>query len=244
MLFICEGTTWTQNIVYQMKSLECKDYFHPDINFFDSPYTLEKDKNDEEICKLVEKREKLLDELDALPSPRMIKSHLMAFLLPKQICTVQPKMIYLSRDVKDTALSLYHMMTIMNYVGESAHDFFTSFRDDIVAYGPFYEHIGSFTQLRHLKHLLFLTYEELSANPFECVKKVNNFLECDYSDTQLQQLVEHVSFEKMKGKFGLIANSNFEYVFSLHYSYSIYLLAFFAYRFCRKGKVGGYKEVE
>lgn len=122
-------------------------------------------------------------------------------------------MIYVSREVKDVAVSMYHMCIGLNWTTGPASDFFNAFHNDIVDCGPYYEHISSYTQLRHLENLLFLTYEELSINSLESIKKVSAFLECSYNDVQLNQLVEYVSFKKMKGKFGSIAqNSNLEQV--------------------------------
>lgn len=157
----------------------------------------------------MEKREKWLDELDALPSPRIIKSHLPAYLLPKGIWSVQPKIIYISRDVKDAAVSRYYMLrnSHNSYNGPKA-DFFDDFRHDVVLYSSFHEHISSFYQLSHLKHLLLLTYEELNANTFENVKRMSQFLDCSHSDEQLHQLVEHVSFGNMQHKINMSISPN------------------------------------
>lgn len=182
--------------------MDFSEYFNsPDIDYFDAPFYFEKEDDNEEIASYVEKKEKMLDELDALPSPRMIKSHLPAYLLPKQIWTVQPKLIYISRDAKDVSVSYYHMScnNIIPNIG-SINEFFDNFRNDLVIFGPYHQHLYSYQQLRHLKHLLLLTYEEMSANTFEIVKKLSNFLECSYSDEQLYQLIDYASFGKMKQK--------------------------------------------
>lgn len=182
--------------------MDLTEYFNsPDIDYFDAPFYFENDGENEEIASFVEKKDKMLDELDALPSPRMIKSHLPAYLLPKQIWTVRPKMIYISREAKDTAVSYYHM-SLNNLIPNngSMSEFLDAFRNDLVIFGPFHHHFYSFHQLRHLKHLLLLTYEDLSAHTFENVKRMSEFLECSYSDDQLYQLIEYASFGKMREK--------------------------------------------
>lgn len=180
--------------------MSLSDYFNsPDIDYFDAPFIFETDDDNEELNSFLETKERMIDRLDALPSPRMIKSHLPAFLLPKQIWTIQPKLIHIRREAKDTAVSYYHMLhnnLISN--DRSISECFDNFRKGLVIFGPFYHHMHSFLQLRHLKHLLLLTYEELSANTFEIVKRMSEFLEYSYGDEQLYQLTDYVSFRKMR----------------------------------------------
>lgn len=192
-----------------MANMSFTDYFHPDTNFFDTLMTFEKIDNDEQLSKCTELMNKKIDEMNALPSPRMIKTHLPAYLLPRAIWTVRPKMFYISREAKDLAVSLYHMnRDCFNCFLGTTTEFFCSFCNDFIDYGPFYEHISSFWQLRHFGNLLFLTYEELSENAFECVNKISNFLECSYSDEKLRQLIEHVGFGKMREQIKSVANND------------------------------------
>lgn len=195
-----------RNIVHQLKikNLDLTaDYVQSTSNFIESPMLYEKTAGDEEMTRIVELREKMIDEFDAAQSLRMIKSHLPAYLLPNEVWTVQPKIIYTSRDVKDVAVSLYHMRQKAAVFNGTISEYFDILRNDFDIFSPYYEHIASYHQLRQSKHLLLLTYEEMSKNTFEIVKRVSEFLECSYSDEQLQQLVEHVSFEKMREKVGL-----------------------------------------
>lgn len=196
-----------RNIVYQLKIKHLDftaGYIQVDSALLEAPITFEKIDGDEEYTKFVEQRHKSIDELDAMPSPRMIKSHLPAYLLPKELLAIQPKIIYMSRDAKDAAVSLYHMMEkqFSPYKG-TKNAFFDEFMNGFVLFGPIYEHISSFHQLRDFKNILFLTYEELKTNTFECLKRISIFLECSYSDEQLRQLMEHVSFGKMRAKIEL-----------------------------------------
>lgn len=193
-----------RNIVNQLKIKHLDftaEYVQLGPDFLEAPALADKINESEEVAKFVEKRETIIDQLDALPSPRMIKSHLPAYLLPKDVWTVKPKIIYTSRDAKDVAVSAYHMTKnhLYPYTGTMS-EFFADFCDDPTFYGSYCEHISSFHQLRHFKHLLMVTYEEMIADTFEAVKRVSNFLECSYSNEQLHQLIEHVSFGKMREK--------------------------------------------
>jgi len=226
------GTTWTQNVLDQLKIKKLDftaDFVQPAGGYLESAILIEKVDGEEEIAKSVELWDKYIDELDAAPSPRMIKSHLPAYLLPKEVWSVKPKMIHTDRNAKDVAVSLFHMRgnyALTTYKG-TISEFLEIFRSDFDIFTPYYEHIASYHQLRHLKHLLFLTYEEMSKDTFETVKRVSEFLECSYSDEQLQQVIEHVSFKKMREKVSLDNDP---------------VGSRADFKFCRKGKVGGYRD--
>lgn len=151
-------------------------------------------KHQEKLCKD-------FDEFGNLPSPRIFKSHLPAFLLPKGLWTVKPKLVYVNRNPKDTAVSqFYHtkkQAAALDYEPKR-EEIFDRILNDQSMYGPHRDHILSYWQLRHLDNVLFMTYEELSADPFNCIKKISEFLKCSYDDRQLEQLTEHVSFENLR----------------------------------------------
>lgn len=190
-----------QNIVHPLKNNLDFTIVLPIDNVLEVHTTIDKIDGDEEFAKFVEFREKCFEELDTIPSPRLIKSHLPAYLLPKELWTVRPKLIHMNRDVKDIAVSYYHMSRYIRpfYTG-NAHDYFHSFYNDYIILSPYHQHVQSFRQLKQLDHLIFMTYEELSKNTLSSVKRVSEFLECTYNDEELHQLIEHISFERMRDK--------------------------------------------
>lgn len=182
----------------------------PSFNFFDGAIQFNKIDGDEEFGKYVDSMEKTFYDLDDVPSPRLIKSHLPPFLLPRELWTVKPKMIHISREVKDVAVSLFHMIKkcMPNAKTITAHEHHQMlYNEKSLYFGPYYEHIYGFQQLHHLDHLLFMTYEELSANTFATVKRLSDFLECSYNDEQLNELIENVSFGRMKNGVSLTINN-------------------------------------
>lgn len=191
-----------QNIVHSsINGLDTNaEFISPVYNYLEYPILYDKIQGEDAVG-ISEKLHKSFDALNVCPSPRLIKSHLLPQLLPKEVWNVKPKLIYIERDVKDVVLSMLHMIrnVMFDYAGTDS-DFYRAFRNNYTTYGPFYEHIKSFQQLRHLDHLFYITYEELSSNTFDCVKRISEFLGHSYDDAHLQRLVEHVSFGKMRNK--------------------------------------------
>lgn len=202
------GTTWTMNIVSQlMNGIDFSTAFltkaHRTLEE-SSLMELNADNIDDKVFRnLMEDTDGLLDERNAWPSPRLMKVHLPAHLMPKQIWTVKPKLIYVHRNAKDVACSMYHMLRNalhLKYTG-TIEDCFDVFLNDHIVWGPFHEHVDSFQQISKLDNILLLNYEDMLSNTFAAVKKISEFLNYRYTDDQLKQLADHVSFENMRGHY-------------------------------------------
>lgn len=195
------GTTWIQNIVWQLKN--GLDFTKEPISLTDAQFLEWPMFGGSNNQLLQERLDSLfpnsLDELNRSHGPRIIKSHLPPHLLPIGLWTVRPKIIYIVRNPKDAVCSLYHMArNDFNLQNLTWPEHFDRFLRNAKWYMPFGAHVNSYWQHRHLDHFLFLRYEELSANRFDGVKKISTFLECKYNDEQLNKLSEHVSFDNMQ----------------------------------------------
>lgn len=107
------------------------------------------------------------------------------------------------RDAKDVIISMYHMFcnhSLLKYPG-TMEDFFDIFFNDHIIFGPFYAHVNSYRQLNQCDHILLMSYEKMVANPFAAITRIGEFLNYSYSDEQLEQLTEHLSFENMRKNF-------------------------------------------
>lgn len=198
------GSTWLSNIVWQLQNnLDfSKEFLPANYNYLEPMIfyqAYDDNKTDPEYADFRKISDAQLDLLDKEPSPRLFKSHLPAHLLPTNIWTVRPKLIYIYRDVKDVAISTYHMYKGYKYIAYkgSMEDCFDSFLSDNFIYSPFFAHVKGYKKLVQFDHVLVLNYEQLVSNTFEEVRRISKFLNRSYTNDQLKQLVEHVSFRNM-----------------------------------------------
>lgn len=136
--------------------------------------------------------------LAAVTSTRHIKTHIPAGLLPQQIWTVKPKIIYVSRGVKDAAVSYYHHYRNFQFYKETLDNFLDAFLDDKVNFAPQHGHIKDFLSLRDQDNILFITFEEMKNDLMNVLKKTASFLGKTYSNEELLNLEQYLSFESMK----------------------------------------------
>ncbi|XP_071114288.1 sulfotransferase 1C2-like [Haliotis cracherodii] len=180
------GTTWLQEIVYLIAN---------DLDF------------EKARSKILEERFPYLEfvnpgmkAISKMESPRFIKTHLPPSLLPREVYSKNPKLIYLARNPKDTVVSYYHFtksLATISYFGDFSV-FFDQFLNDKAIYGPWWKHVKEGWNLRDKDNVLFLTYEDLHKDTRGCIRTVANFLGKSLSDQQVETLARHVTFASMK----------------------------------------------
>lgn len=151
----------------------------------------------------------MLERINALPSPRHLKSHLPAGLLPNQIWTVKPKIIYVSRGIKDNAVSYYHHYKNFHIYDSSKEEFMEAFVDGQIIFSPQHNHIKDFWFMRNEENVLFLTFEEMKRDLSGVLRKTSKFLGKRYADDQLFELERFLSFESMKSRDNTRINAQF-----------------------------------
>ncbi|KAG4072851.1 hypothetical protein HA402_002594 [Bradysia odoriphaga] len=133
-----------------------------------------------------------------LATPRVIKAHYPVYFLPKQIWSKGARVIYVVRNPKDMACSLYHMLRNFFHADVTKDDIVNAIINDVGCGAPHIDHILDFWRIRHLPNVLFVAYEDLVNDSFQIIRKISGFLNCDYSDDQLKELTEFISFDNMK----------------------------------------------
>ncbi|XP_030558182.1 sulfotransferase 1 family member D1 isoform X2 [Drosophila novamexicana] len=177
-----------------------------------------------------------IEAANALSSPRLIKSHLPAWLLPRQIWTKKPKIIYVYRNPKDAAISYFHHWRGMVGYQGTKDDFMHSFIDGYVNFTPCWPHILDFWQLRHEPHIYFTSYERMKTQLGQVIEDVARFLQRPVSVDQVQQMKKHLSFESMRDNPACNHAKEFE---SMKAAAGREVEEF---RFVRRGVVGSHKD--
>ncbi|CAH2004328.1 unnamed protein product [Acanthoscelides obtectus] len=65
-------------------------------------------------------------------------------------------------------------------------------------YHPYWQHVLQFWEKRQEPNVFILRYEEMLKDPPGMIRRIVNFLGKKFTDQQITQLVDHVSFENMK----------------------------------------------
>lgn len=94
-----------------------------------------------------------------LPSPRVIKSHLPPYLLPKGIWSNGAKIIYVIRNPKDMAVSLYHYLRNVYHFDPTLDDVVNGITNDAWFASPALDHVLNFWKLKHLSNIFIVTHK-------------------------------------------------------------------------------------
>ena len=139
----------------------------------------------------------------ALPTPRLIKTHLARERTP---FSAAARYIYVARNPFDCVVSFYHHTRgfPQHYdfsAGEFA-DFFECFMSGEVDFGDYFEHLLSWAALADAPNLLFTTYEEMKADACAAILTVARFLgepalRAARNEAMLARILEAVSFKSM-----------------------------------------------
>lgn len=139
---------------------------------------------------------------DDLERPRTLKTHLPVQLLPDEIIwEKKPKIIHMSRDVKDVVISSYHYSKNMMHLEIGLENFLQNFLDDKMVFTPYREHCINYLRISNYSNIMYLTYEWVIENIEDTIKRVATFLEKKVSDENMKKLMEHLKFDSMKSEF-------------------------------------------
>uniref|UniRef100_A0A1A9WEK7 Sulfotransferase domain-containing protein n=1 Tax=Glossina brevipalpis TaxID=37001 RepID=A0A1A9WEK7_9MUSC len=179
-----------------------------------------------------------LTKSQEMTSPRLLKSHMPAHLLPRQLWEKKNKIIYCARNPKDVIVSLYHFQRGLGTLQASLDEFVEDFINSEMSYTPFWSHVLDFWQLRQEPNVFFTSYEEMQRNLSQVLVKLNDFLgKPPLTETDLSNLLNHLNFQNMR--------SNQTVNLSKALAHSTKPLRFNVqseFRFIRRGIVGSYKD--
>lgn len=138
-------------------------------------------------------------DLETLPDPRIFATHAPYSLLPSSITESKCRIVYISRNPLDTAISKWHFTAAL-YPGEgkgiSLDESLEMFCEGVDGFGPFWEHVLGFwnESLRRPEKVLFLKYEEMQEDIGKQVVKLGEFLGVGFSEEEKKRgVVEEIA---------------------------------------------------
>lgn len=171
------GTTWMQQIVYQLLTRGRGEYEHI-IQV--APFV--------DMMAMMPHSERLLD---GMAEPRILKTHLnYGALRPPR----DNRIIYVTRSAADSLLSRYNHNCLMS---GSKLDFDGFFRQHVGG-NEWGKHLASWWPHRNDPNVLHIRYTELIADREACLRRIGAFLGVPVLDEDLPLLMEKTGFEHMK----------------------------------------------
>lgn len=217
------GTTWMQQILYQMRSGGDTDFDNIDtvVPWLERP---RKDKSWRQV----------LDDYDTLPRPRLFKTHCTAEQTPG-IGTAS--IILTVRDPRECCVSFYHHLMNMT---DSARDMtghqrpasFTAHVDNWLGSAAWFRNVKSWWPYRDHEKVLLLRYKDLKRDLGAVVDQIAAFLGWELNPEQKAKVLKYSSFDWMKAHDEKFSGQT-----------ELGEAPFKPGRFIRQGKVGAYKEL-
>nr|CAB3458531.1 unnamed protein product [Digitaria exilis] len=145
-------------------------------------------------------------KMDALPSPRIMNTHMHHALLPASISdNPDCKIIYICREPKDMLVSLWQFTRKFD-ANLAFSDVFEHACEGVYFSGPIWDHVLGYwnASKKSPETVLFLKYEETLRDPVESVKKLARFVGQPLSPAEeeagvAEDIVRICSFDKLKG---------------------------------------------
>ena len=135
-----------------------------------------------------------------MTKPRMIKTHLPLSLLPDKLLDTC-KVIFVTRNLKDAAVSFYYHFKLTTGLRQSFREFANCFVNSETLYTPFIPAVLEVWEKRHHQNMFFTTYEEMKKDLKKVALKLISFLRGSsytISDEQMETLLEAVDIESFR----------------------------------------------
>ena len=139
--------------------------------------------------------------INAMPAPRIYKTHLPYHLLPQGITEKHTKMVQIMRDPRDTAVSYYHFYRALSELGRypgTWDDFLDMFKTGFVCVGDWFDYVTEWWSHRNDPNVLVIRYENMKSNPDSVIQTIAKFLGKSLNLETLTAIERHTQFENMK----------------------------------------------
>nr|GLL39737.1 cytosolic sulfotransferase 15-like [Ipomoea trifida] len=133
---------------------------------------------------------------------RIFNTHIPYQLLGKNFEASGCRVVYITRNPKDTLNSLWHFVNKWKMTKEAPWEMeeaVEKFCQGIIPDGPYYEHVLGYrtASLKNPDKVFFITYEELRKDTVTHVKRLAEFLGCPVAkdNKKVEEIVKSCSFE-------------------------------------------------
>jgi len=192
--YVKSGTTWCQQIVHLLRNngeLGDKSYSEsiPWLEAATSP-----------ILSQWEATGHTVESIMETEGPRYFKTHANLQDLPGR-SSANPKVIYVARNPKDVVVSLLHHAKdkpCFHFNGNFSK-MLHYFMEGNCENGSWFKHVLDwYNESKQNPNVLFLKYEDMTADPPGAIKKIADFLEMDYTPELIQKVTEKSSLKFMQ----------------------------------------------
>ncbi|KAJ8384472.1 hypothetical protein AAFF_G00204930 [Aldrovandia affinis] len=138
--------------------------------------------------------------LNDRPSPRAMATHLPYHLMPPSFFTCKAKVIYVTRNPKDIAVSSFHFHNMASFLDDPGtfDQFLDKFLSGQVLFGKWTDHVKSWRNADIGNRILFVTYEEMVQDLNGVLCRFAQFLGREMSQEVLEKVANHCQFSNMK----------------------------------------------
>ncbi|KAM3318193.1 hypothetical protein ACQJBY_035754 [Aegilops geniculata] len=146
-------------------------------------------------------------KLEALPSPRLLHTHMHHSMLPRSLAdNPDCKIVFVCREPKDMLVSAWHFIKDAGLGISSLSDLFELACEGKNVYGPVWNHLLGYWRASKAtpERVLFLRYEEMLADPVSTVRGLARFLGVPFTPTEEaaglpMDIAKMCSIDMMKG---------------------------------------------
>ena len=144
-------------------------------------------------------RENMLPKIKQMPQSRFFKTHMPFWVMEKEMEAKKPRIVVMMRNPKDVVVSLYHFLKARtpDIVG-SWEEYIECVKAKKMVFGDWFDHVLGYWTNKDKPNFLFLMYEDMKADLYREVQKVENFLGMSLTEENREKLVQAVSFKSMK----------------------------------------------
>ena len=183
----------------------------------------------DKVASMLEAR--IATSIDAIPSPRIVNSHMHFEMLPTDLIEKKSKTVYLIRDYKDITVSFYNSMkslTHYHYHGKWEDWLHLHLNNEL----PFADYFAYVQQWENViqnsdlpVHIVY--YEDLKSDTLNEIRRLAKFLGVTRENSVLEEISVNCQFDAMKAKYSSDALGPVQFKEGAG--------------FFRKGKVGDWK---